>query len=240
MLVKSQIKLIRSLQQKKYRNQHGLFFIEGKKAVQELLDSDFTPHSIFSAGTSTFDISDALVTEITTADLKRMSFLKNPNGVLGVFYIPEAKKINFEDWIVALDEVRDPGNLGAIIRLCDWFGIRNLVCSQNTVDCYNPKVLQATMGSISRINISYVNLDDFLKESKVPVYGAFMNGESVYENKLPEKGIVILGNEGKGISTEVEGLVSQKISIPQYGNKTTESLNVATAAAILLNEIRRD
>ncbi len=240
MLVKSQIKLIRSLQQKKYRNQHGLFFVEGKKAIEELLDSDFKPYSIFSVDANLFDISHDILTEVSMADLKQMSFLKNSNGALGVFHIPEAKQVDFKDWIVVLDDVRDPGNLGTIIRLCDWFGIHNLVCSQNTVDCYNPKVLQATMGSISRVNIFYTNLLDFIKESKIPVYGAFMDGESVYENNLPEKGIIILGNEGNGISDEVEAMVSKKISIPQYGNKTTESLNVATASAILLNEIRRD
>lgn len=239
MVSKSQIKLIRSLQQKKYRNQLGLFFVEGKKTVQELLDSDFRPHSIFSEDVNIFDISDDILTKISPSDLKQMSFLKNPNGVLGVFHFPHLKKIDFRDWIVALDDVRDPGNLGTIIRLCDWFGIKNLVCSQNTVDCYNPKVLQATMGSISRVNITYLNLVDFTKESKISVYGTFMDGASVYENKLPEKGIIILGNEANGISSEVEALVSQRVTIPQYGNKTTESLNVATATAILLNEIRR-
>jgi len=239
MLVKSQIKLIRSLQQKKYRNQHGLFFVEGKKTVDELLASDFKAHSVFSDDASFFNSSDDIFSEISSNDLKQISFLKNPNGVLGLFHIPESKKVDFTDWIVALDDVRDPGNLGTIIRLCDWFGIRNLVCSKNTVDCFNPKVLQATMGSISRVNITYVDLAAFLTESKSPIYGAFMNGESVYECKLPEKGIIILGNEGKGISTEIHSLTNQKISIPQFGSKTTESLNVATATAILLNEIRR-
>ncbi|TMM56169.1 RNA methyltransferase [Maribacter algarum] len=239
MLVKSQIKLIRSLQQKKYRNQHGLFFVEGKKTVNELLDSDYTPHSVFSTDPKVFDVPNDILTEVTLTDLKQMSTLKNPNGVLGIFHIPEKEQVEFKDWIVVLDDIRDPGNLGTIIRLCDWFGIHDLVCSQNTVDCYNPKVLQATMGSISRVNISYRNLPDFLKDSKIPIYGAFMDGVSVYQNKLPEKGIIILGNEGNGISSEVETMVSEKVSIPQYGNSTTESLNVATATAILLNEIRR-
>ncbi len=239
MLVKSQIKLIRSLQQKKYRNQHGLFFVEGKKTVQELLDSDFRPHSIFCTAKNLFAVSDDILTEISNAELEQISSLKNPNGVLGVFYIPKAKEVDYNDWIVALDAVRDPGNLGTIIRLCDWFGISNLVCSQMTVDCFNPKVLQATMGSITRVNITYVKLVDFLKASDMKVYGAFMNGSSVYELKLPEKGIIVLGNEANGISTEVEASVTQKVAIPAYGGETTESLNVATATAILLNEIRR-
>ncbi len=239
MLSKSQIKLIRSLQQKKYRNQLGLFFVEGKKTVQELLDSNFRPHSIYAEDVNMFSISDDSFTQITAADLKQISSLKNPNGVLGVFYIPKTKPVDLNDWIVVLDDIRDPGNLGTIIRLCDWFGIKNLVCSSNTVDCYNPKVLQATMGSISRIHITYTALDVFLKGSEIPIFGAFMNGASVYSSKLPEKGMLILGNEGKGISKEIETLVSKKITIPQHGNKTTESLNVATATAILLNEIRR-
>ena len=239
MLVKSQIKLIRSLQQKKYRNQHGLFFVEGKKTVQELLDSDFKAHSIYCTAANLFAVSDDILTEISKAELDQISSMKNPNGVLGVFYIPKAKEVDFTDWIVALDAVRDPGNLGTIIRLCDWFGIRNLVCSQMTVDCFNPKVLQATMGSIARVNITYVKLVDFLKVSDMKVYGAFMNGASVYELELPQKGIIILGNEANGISTEVEASVTQKVAIPPYGGKTSESLNVATATAILLNEIRR-
>jgi len=240
MVVKSQIKLIRSLQQKKYRNQHGLFFVEGKKTVEELLNSNFKPHSIYCTDSNTFNISEDILTEISIAELKQISFLKNPNGVLGVFHIPEAKPLDFKDWMVALDDIRDPGNLGTIIRLCDWFGIRSLVCSQNTVDCYNPKVLQATMGSISRVSITYLNLASFLEESEIPIYGAFMDGESVYENKLTEKGIIVLGNEGNGISTKVSAVISKRIAIPQYGNKSTESLNVATATAILLHEIRRN
>ena len=239
MVAKGELKLIRSLQQKKYRNQHQLFFVEGKKTVEELLNSDFKPHSVFYTDQNTFDFSTSFLHKITASELQHISTLKNPNGVLGVFHIPKPKEINFKDWMVVLDDVRDPGNLGTIIRLCDWFGIQNLVCSQNTVDCYNPKVLQATMGSISRINITYIDLVNFLKETNIPIYGAFMDGKSVYESKISATGIIILGNEANGISPQIEALVSQKISIPQYGNQTTESLNVATASAILLNEIRR-
>jgi len=239
MVAKSELKLIRSLQQKKYRNQHQLFFVEGKKAVTELLSSDIEPYAIYTTDLNIFNFLVSDLKDITKTELQQISALKNPNGVLGVFHIPKPKKVDFQDWILALDDVRDPGNLGTIIRLCDWFGIPNLVCSQNTVDCYNPKVLQATMGSIARLNITYVDLDMFLKDVEVPIYGAFMNGESVYGNKFGEKGILILGNEGRGISEEVETLTSNKITIPQYGNETTESLNVASATAILLNEVRR-
>ena len=239
MVAKSELKLIRSLQQKKYRNQHQLFFVEGKKTVQELLNSDIEPYAIFCTDLSFFNFSDSYLKKITNTELQQISMLKNPNGVLGVFHIPEPKSIDVQDWVVALDDVRDPGNMGTIIRLCDWFGVQNLVCSQNTVDCYNSKVLQATMGSISRVNIVYMGLEDFLSSVAVPIYGSFMDGDNVYETRLPEKSVLVMGNEGKGISEEVKKICGYTISIPRYGASTTESLNVATAAAILLNEVRR-
>ena len=241
MVVKSQIKGIKSLQQKKYRIQQGLFVVEGIKAVHELLTSTITVHKIYTTDIEVFDISHQdSVTLVSQNELKQMSGLKSPNTVLGVFHIPKHELVDYKDWILVLDDVRDPGNLGTIIRLCDWFGIKHLVCSLNTVDCYNPKVLQATMGSITRVNIMYAGLVDFLKDANIPIYGAFMNGVSAYETKIAEKGILILGNEANGISTEIENLVDSRISIPQFGEKTTESLNVATATSILLNEIRRN
>lgn len=240
MVGKSQIKLIRSLHQKKYRNQNGLFIVEGIKGVNEILASPIKPYRVFSTAPDIFENDDIKLTIIPEADLRQMSTLKNPNTVLGVFYVPEPQKIDFNDWIVVLDDVRDPGNLGAIIRLCDWFGIAHLVCSPQTVDCYNPKVLQATMGSISRVNVSYMDIVDFLKDNPLATYGTFMVGPSVYAEELPKAGVLIMGNEANGISSKVETMISQKISIPQFGAKTTESLNVATAAAILLSEIRRE
>ena len=237
MVVKNQIKLIKSLQQKKCRIQHGLFVVEGIKTVQEISASDFKIYKIYSTNLKLFDKSE--VELVSQAELKQMSGLKTPNTVLGIFYAPKPKELDFEDWILVLDDIRDPGNLGTIIRLCDWFGIQHIVCSHNTVDCYNPKVLQATMGSIVRVNMVYTDLNLFLKNVSTPVYGAYMDGVSIYNRKLPKKGILILGNEANGISKEVERIISQRISIPQSGSITTESLNVATAAAILLNEVRR-
>jgi len=239
MLVKSQIKLTRSLQQKKYRNQHGLFFVEGKKTVQELFAANLKPHKVYCLDSKKLDVSAAKVEQVTLTELRQMSYLKNPPGVLAVFHIPKKTILNYSDWMVALDDVRDPGNMGTIIRLCDWFGISHIICSKSTVDCYNPKVLQATMGSIARVNVHYVDLNDFLRKSEIPIYGAFMDGVSVYETKLSKKGILVMGNEAHGISNEVRTLISQEMCIPQFGNKTTESLNVATATAILLNEVRR-
>lgn len=238
MVVKSELKLIKSLQQKKCRTQHGLFVVEGKKAVEELLDS---PIKVYGVYVSNVNLNVAKVNTIsaTPKELQQMSALKNPNGVLGVFYIPIPAPLDFSDWILVLDDIQDPGNLGTIIRLCDWFGIKNLVCSRHTVDCYNPKVLQATMGSIARINMTYTNLDLFLADASVPVYGSFMHGTSVYAQQLPQKGILVMGNEGKGISPVVKELCNHLVTIPQFGSETTESLNVGTAAAILLSELRR-
>lgn len=239
MVVKSELKLIKSLHQKKYRTQHGLFIVEGLKAVEEVLSSDFRTYKVYStsplASLSTRN-DFALVSQ---KELQHMSGLKNPNGVLGVFYIPTPKEVKQTDWILVLDGIQDPGNLGAIIRLCDWFGIQNLVCSEHTVDCFNPKVLQATMGSITRVNIVYKNLEEFLNSIQLPIFGSFMNGKAIKEISIPKKGVLVMGNEGKGISPSVEGLCNHTIAIPQYEKKTTESLNVATASAILLNEIRR-
>ena len=239
MVVKSQIKFIKNLQQKKCRIEHSLFVVEGIKSVKELLNSHFKVYKIYATELDLVNSSIHEVELITESDLKRMSNLKTPNKVLSVFYIPKPVEIEYSEWILALDDIRDPGNLGTIIRLCDWFGIRQLVCSTNTVDCYNSKVLQATMGSVTRVQISYTNLVDFLKNSESQVYGAFMNGNKVYNETFNSAGIMVMGNEANGISSEVEALITKKVTIPQYGKTTTESLNVATATAILLNELRR-
>ncbi|WP_127138412.1 TrmH family RNA methyltransferase [Flagellimonas oceanensis] len=238
MVTKNQIKLVVSLKQKKYRSQHGLFVVEGEKVVNELLGAGMKPFKVFVDDIGLVGSSKE-VEVVSEKDMKQMSNLKKPNGVLGVFHMVQPKEGIANDWIVALDAVRDPGNLGTIIRLCDWFGIKQLVCSADTVDCYNPKVLQATMGSIARVNISYLDLAVFLGRTKLPVYGAYMDGKPIYEADLGGKGILVMGNEANGISDRVEKFISERISIPQYGSVTTESLNVATATAILLNEIRR-
>ncbi|WP_324025614.1 RNA methyltransferase [Maribacter sp. BPC-D8] len=239
MVVKSELKLIKSLQQKKCRNEHGLFVVEGKKTVEEVVSSDMKVYKLFAVEPSALDVSDVQVNAISNKELGQVSSLKNPNGYLGVFYMPEQIENILSDWILVLDGIQDPGNLGTIIRLCDWFGINDIVCSATTVDCYNAKVLQATMGSITRVNIQYTDLEVFLSSTKLPVYGTFMDGVSVNDSKLPEKGIMIMGNEGKGVSNAVAALCTDRLAIPQFGEATTESLNVASATAILLHEIRR-
>ncbi|WP_430424328.1 TrmH family RNA methyltransferase [Maribacter litoralis] len=239
MVVKSELKLIKSLQQKKCRNEHGLFVVEGKKTVEEVVNSNMKQYKLFAVDPDGLEVEGTQVIKITSRELSQMSGLKNPNGYLGVFYIPKQTGNITSDWVLALDGVQDPGNLGTIIRLCDWFGISDIICSTDTVDCYNPKVLQATMGSITRVNIQYMPLDAFLGSSQLPIYGTFMDGYNVNTTKLPEKGIMVMGNEGKGVSNAIAELCTDRLTIPQFGGETTESLNVASATAILLHEIRR-
>ncbi len=239
MVVKNQIKFVKRLQQKKYRNRSGMFVVEGVKSVQELLNSHYALEKVYTTDADLFDVTLPNIEKVAHEVLGQMTGLQNANTVLGVFHIPTPKPIDYNDWVLVLDDVRDPGNLGTIIRLCDWFGIKHLVCSASTVDCYNPKVLQATMGSITRVNIGYTDLARFLKTTTTPVYGAFMEGESVYGTTVPETGVLVMGNEANGISESIEALIAKKITIPRFGERATESLNVAMATAILLNELRR-
>lgn len=239
-LSKSNLKLITSLQQKKYRQKHKLFVAEGIKVVKELLNSSLEASHVFTVDESFVVSNEIARTVISDNELKKISTLKNPNKVLGLFKIPEAKQTNETGLIIALDEVNDPGNLGTIIRLCDWFGVSELVCSKNTVDCYNQKVVQSTMGSLTRVNVSYVDLPDFLSSTQLPTYTADMDGNNVYKASLPEKAVLVMGNEANGISAEISAIVKHKLTIPRFGEiQQTESLNVATATAILLSEFKR-
>lgn len=241
MVSKNQIKLITSLQQKKFRQVHKLFIAEGAKVIQEFLQSNFVLEHLFVTETIFTEVNDSQKTIISEDDLKKITCLATPNNCLALFQIPEQKEHTDSGLIVALDDIRDPGNLGTIIRLCDWFGVQEIICSEHTVDVYNPKVIQATMGSIARVSVSYLNLENYIKETNSPVYGTFMDGNNVYNETLPQKAILILGNEANGISKQLENLVSNKIAIPRFGTlQQTESLNVATATAIFLSEFRRN
>lgn len=240
MLSKNQIKLITSLQQKKYRQTHQLFIAEGVKVIQELLESNFVLEHLYITSPLFKTVAMNKKTLISEDELKKLTSLSTANNCLAVFKIPIDQPSQTNAIIIALDDIRDPGNLGAIIRLCDWFGITQIVCSNETVDVYNPKVVQATMGSISRVNVTYLDLLEYLKEVKLPIFGTFMDGKNVYKEQLPKKGILILGNEANGISKEVEQLVETKLAIPRFGAlQKTESLNVATATAIFLSEFKR-
>lgn len=239
MLTKNEIKLIASLQQKKHRVNQGLFTVEGKKATNEFLSSRLQLHQVYATIPDPMYPQDKL-TLVSEAELKKISALTTPQQVLAVFEIPKARSVSKDDLIVALDAVRDPGNLGTMIRLCDWFGIEQVVCSETTVDCYNPKVVQASMGSLSRVNVNYVDLKEFLHKTPLKKFGAFMDGASVYSTDLPERGVLVMGNEANGISKDLETFIDHRISIPSFStHQSTESLNVATATAILLSEFRR-
>ena len=237
-LSKNHIKLITSLSQKKYRQKHKLFVVEGVKVVQEFLNSSYELDIVFSSDTN-FSSTNKFI-KVTDQELKKISSLKNPNKVLAIFKIPNQINPIMGGLILVLDSINDPGNLGTIIRLCDWFGIEQLVCSNETVDCFNSKVVQASMGSLTRVAVSYLDLKKYLQNALVPIFVADMDGLNVYKTKLPDSAVLVLGNEANGISDEIKQLVTTKITIPRYGAfQQTESLNVATASAILLSEFRR-
>ncbi|MFC5682588.1 TrmH family RNA methyltransferase [Flavobacterium sp. MAHUQ-51] len=241
MVSKNQIKLITSLQQKKYRIINQMFFAEGVKVIQELLNSNFELEHLF---TTQYDFEDVLGKKkslIHETDLKKISALATPNSCLALFKIPEEKTIIESGLIIALDDVRDPGNLGTILRLCDWYGVEQVICSKESVDIYNPKVVQATMGSISRVNVTYVDLEAYISQTNLKVYGTFMEGENIYKSSLPQEGIIVMGNEANGISEEIEALIKNRITIPRFGKlQKAESLNVATATGIILSEFKRN
>jgi TrmH family RNA methyltransferase len=238
LISKSQIKLIRSLQQKKYRSKLKLFVAEGPKVINELLTAKFKLHSLYATVEDLFTGVNSEI--ISDEEISKISFLKNANNSVAIFTIPEQKKPRKEGITLLLDSIRDPGNLGTIIRLSDWFNVSNIICSSDSVDCFNPKVIQATMGSISRVSISYCDLTTYLSLSDLPVYAGTMDGKNIYKEKLPENAIVIVGNEANGISDTLLNLTTHKIGIPRFGNNhQTESLNVAVATAILFSEFKR-
>jgi len=217
-----------------------MFIAEGVKVIQELLQSDFELQHLYVTEALFESVASHQKTLISASELQKISALSTANNCLAIFIIPEPKPLIEKGLIVALDDIRDPGNLGTIMRMCDWYGVEELVCSKETVDIYNPKVIQATMGSIARVQVHYVDLNEFLTETTLPVYGTFMNGDNIYKEKLPEAAIVVLGNEANGISAGIEKLTKNRLTIPRFGKfKQTESLNVASAAAIVLSEFRR-
>ncbi|MDR9399934.1 MAG: RNA methyltransferase [Psychroflexus sp.] len=239
MITKQQIKYINRLKQKKYRLKEGLFLVEGIKSIKEFLKSHyqlehlFTTVDLFSTDSNLYDI-------VKQHELAQISSFKTPQTALAVFKILNKPLKYPKKLALALSDIRDPGNLGTIIRLCDWFGIKNIYCSKDSVDCYNPKVVQASMGSLSRIHVYYTDLNQFLITQELPIFAATMDGSSVYEHELPKNAIIVLGNEAKGIHPEILKHSQRKISIPRFSsNDQTESLNMAMAGGILMSEFRR-
>lgn len=217
-----------------------MFFAEGIKGIQELLDSNFELVNLYTTQNDFDEVSLDKKVVINENELKKITALTTPNTCLAVFKIPSGIKTTESGLILALDSVRDPGNLGTILRLCDWFGITQIICSKETVDIYNPKVVQATMGSLARVKVNYIDLEAFIKQTQLPIFGTFMDGDNIYNANLPLDGIIIMGNEANGISTEIEKLIKNRLSIPRFGTiQKTESLNVAAATAIVLSEFKR-
>jgi TrmH family RNA methyltransferase len=240
MVSKSQIKLIRSLHQKKQRHAERLFIAEGFKVITEFLQSRFKLVQLYVTEDIFSEVQSIHRVLISASELEKISALTTPSNCLAVFEIPSDSQPRFAGLVVALDDIRDPGNLGTIIRLCDWFGIHEIICSEETADIYNPKVVQASMGSLARVHVHYVNLEQVLSATSLKLFGTFMDGNNIYELDLPQEGIVVFGNEANGISDNISALIKNKITIPRFGDiQKTESLNVATATAIILSEFRR-
>ena len=240
MVSKKDIKLISSLKQKKFRDLNKSFVVEGKKSISEFLDSKFKLIKLFSIDCSFFaDINRQV--EVKSEELKKISFFNSPDDHLAIFQIPNQKSINETRLIVALESIRDPGNLGTIIRTCEWFGINDIICSNDSVDCFNPKVVQSAMGSLSRISINYLDLNSYLKNTKLNLTGMTLNGDSLYNNKSSfEKGILIFGNEANGISDKLLSLLNQNLTIPRSINSDfPESLNLSISVGVVLGEIKR-
>ena len=240
MISKSYIKLIHSLERKKIRDEQGKFVLEGEKMLLEILNwkSENLVHLFYTEDfkLNVLSFDESKCTQISEKELKSISRLQTPNKALAIFQKWEAIEVK-SDFFIALDGVQDPGNMGTIMRLADWFGVPEIICSKDTVDCFNPKVVQATMGAIFRVQVRYVDLEEYLPKLNLPLYGALLEGENVYRKSLTPKGVLILGNEGKGISPSIQQLIDHPISIPRFG--AAESLNVSTAGAILLSEFFR-
>lgn len=238
MLSKRDIKLIKSLRLKKHRLTNKLFVVEGKKSISEFIQSNFSLFKLFSIDQQYFNL-ESKSTQITESDLKRISFLTNPDDHLAVFRIPEKKIIDDSKLLLGLDGINDPGNLGTIIRTCDWYNITDIICSNDSVDCFNPKVVQSAMGSLSRVNITYLDLKKYLSSKSFNKIGTFLNGESIFETKINfDKGILVFGNEANGISSKVENELKQKITIPRNNsNNYPESLNLSNSVGIILSQL---
>ncbi len=241
MLSINEVKHINSLKIKKYRNKYNEFIAEGKKVIIELIQNQFICKQLYIDETlhNNLDLPDNIhIKTIHEADFKKISNQKNPSNILAIFEKPHQKTIQkIDNWLIALDNIQDPGNLGTIIRIADWFGIDTIVCSEDCVDVYNSKTIQASMASIANINIIETDLAEFIKQHpNIPIFGAILDGKDYNQIQYPEKGILLIGNEGKGIQTELLKTITQTITIPRHGK--AESLNAAIATSIIVAKIK--
>jgi len=240
MVSKNEIKLITSLTHKKYRYKHLLFVAEGKKLVSELLNSKYEVYKIYTTENQEIKVNKDQIKLISEKEMQKLTKLSSASTVLGLFKIPDFNGIISDGIQLVLDEIKDPGNLGTIIRLCDWFGVSQLVCSPDTVDCYNPKVVQGTMGSLANVNVAYLDLKTYLTDNELPKYFTLLKGNNIYQEALSKDAIIVMGNEANGIKESLHDLADYNITIPKMGKNTkAESLNVAMATAIVLSEFKR-
>ncbi len=245
MISKARIKFIKSLQVKKYRKEAQSFVVEGGKSVEELLKSDFELTSLFATAdflrthAGLLSKTNAEIEEARESELAGLGAFQTNTSALAVARMKpnSPPRIAFDEYALVLDDVRDPGNLGTIIRTADWYGIQNVIASEETADLYNSKTISATMGSFGRVNVYYTSLAEFLSKVTVPVYGTFLNGDNIHDLAFHKGGFIVIGNEANGISSEIEKLVTQKITIPSFGK--AESLNAGVATAIVLDNLRR-
>jgi TrmH family RNA methyltransferase len=245
MLSKSQISLLKSLQHKKFRTGHGLFLVEGNKSVMEFINSPYQIEALyhtFPPDPKMLKLSRKINFQgISLNDLEKISTLKTPHDAVALVKIPVWPDLSNhtidKKFSIVLDGVQDPGNMGTIIRTADWFGIKNIICSEDTVEVYNPKVIQATMGSLARVNVHYTDLTEFLSWVNVPVFGALLDGSNIYQTDFGTQGLIVMGNEGNGLRPEIKRMVQKAVTIPRAGK--AESLNVGIATAIFCSEINR-
>ena len=243
MISKNQIKFIKQLELKKYRQREGLFVAEGPKVVGDLM-TRYHPSAVYATDDYTPPCA-VEVQRISDDELRKVSFLQHPQQVVALFPLPSHQMFppsaSTTELTLALDGVQDPGNLGTIIRIADWFGINRIICSEETADAWNPKVVQATMGSIARVDIEYTDLAAWIDQlpKDIPVYGTLLDGDDIYAQELSANGVIVMGNEGKGLTEKVRRRVTRRLLIPSYRKDTAESLNVAIATAIVCSEFRR-
>ncbi|NPA44653.1 MAG: RNA methyltransferase [Chlorobi bacterium] len=248
MISKSKIKLFNSLKLRKYRKKHAFFIAEGQKIISDLIETGIKTNCIITCNEN-FEKKTSINSELiyaTQSEIKKITNLKTPVDTVAIFEIPNYT-INFKDieneLVIFCDNIQNPGNFGTIIRTADWFGIKNIVCTEDTVDAFNPKVIQASMGAIGRVKVHYVNAENFFDKLKTKhkIYGTFLEGENIYKTELSKNGIIVIGNEGKGISDDLQKYISKKIHIPNYSSNSSksESLNASIATAIVCAEFRR-
>ncbi len=235
-MTKADQKFVAQLKQKKYRNLHQAFVVEGWKSIADFIKGGFTPLKIYAIDSEKYGFSTEINMEsVSFKQLKQISFLQHPKDALAIFKPKNEMQLPQKGLVLALDGLQDPGNLGTIIRTADWFGVQHIVCSKNTVDCYNPKVVQATMGALAHVRVLYTDLNQFLQQTPLPVFGTFLQGDNLFQTELPDQAVIVIGNEGNGIGKPISDLITHRITIPKAAGALAESLNASVATAVVLS-----